>query len=167
MTLSLLQHVQTSSGTHHASYSKGTWTVFPALNYRGCEVGQSSLSSAKFEKEWNCKLHSHTWLHGVQKDNFTFFTITNNNVFYRMSVYRCPEHNCCHGINRRMKTFYSINLTYSRKKKTCIVTGVSLSNVTLLLQPGISHCRLQQSERLKKLSFETSMRFVLIVLLLL
>jgi hypothetical protein len=120
MTISLLQHLRTSSGTHHASYSKGTWTLSQALSHWGCEAGQSSLLSAEVKEEWSYKLQSPYMTAWRAEGQLHLFTQTNNIVFHRMSVYRCPKHNSFRGITRRMKTLYSINITYSRTGKDIV-----------------------------------------------
>ena len=66
-----LKNVQTSSGTHPASYSVGT-RVFPGVKQAGHEVNDLPPSSSKIENEWSYTSTPPIYLHGVDRENFTF-----------------------------------------------------------------------------------------------
>ena len=55
----LPQNVQTGSGVHPASYSNG-------------EVNHSPPTSAKVKNEWSYTSTSPIWVHGMDKENFSF-----------------------------------------------------------------------------------------------
>ena len=73
---SLLQNVQTNSGTHQAPYSIGTWVLSRPVKRPGCEVDHLPLSTAEVKNEWSYTSTSLVCLHGVYRNKFTFLYFT-------------------------------------------------------------------------------------------
>jgi hypothetical protein len=75
---SLLHRVQTGSGTHPASYPRGTRGSFPGVKQPRREADHSLPSSVKVKNAWSYTSTPPVCLHGVvlsygkQRDNFTF-----------------------------------------------------------------------------------------------
>ena len=70
---SLLQNIQTGSGTHPASYLMGTWYLSQGLKRSGCEVNHSPPCSGEVKNKWSCSSTHSVCLHGVKRENCTFF----------------------------------------------------------------------------------------------
>jgi hypothetical protein len=73
-TFSLLQNIWMGSSAHWASYSEWVLGFFSGSIVAGCEVDYSSPSSAKVKNKWNYTSAPLIWLHGMDKDNFIFYT---------------------------------------------------------------------------------------------
>jgi hypothetical protein len=73
--LSLLQNIQTGSGTNSASYFKGTRSFFPGAKWPGNEADQSPPSSAKIKNVWSYTTTPPMCVHGIFRDNFSFLLI--------------------------------------------------------------------------------------------
>jgi hypothetical protein len=65
--------VQTISVAHLNLLFSGHWDSFPGVKRPGPEVHYWPPSCAEFRNEWSCTYTSPVWIHGVDRDNFTFF----------------------------------------------------------------------------------------------
>jgi hypothetical protein len=63
------------SGAHSAFYSMGTGDSFLGVKRLGRESGHSSPSSADVQNDWSYTSSLSIYLHGVYRDNFTFFAV--------------------------------------------------------------------------------------------
>jgi hypothetical protein len=76
MEIFLLQNVQTPSGAHAASYSMATRDYWSGINRQRREVNNLPPTTADVKNEGNCTSAFPRCLHCVDRDDFTFCTIT-------------------------------------------------------------------------------------------
>jgi len=69
-----LQNVQTAHETHPLSYPTGTWILLRGVKRPGRDVNHALPLRVDVKNEWSHTFAPPICLHGVGKENFTFFT---------------------------------------------------------------------------------------------
>jgi len=70
----------------------GSGDVFTGLNWPGLEVDDSRSSSAEVRNEWSSTSSPNIYLHGVERENFTFLLLWFCEMWRRVVLYRsCRE----------------------------------------------------------------------------
>jgi hypothetical protein len=81
---SLLQSIQTDSGTHPASCSMGNRALSPGVKRPGREANHSLPSSAEVKTECGHIFIPHICFHGLYRSNFTFYLLL---AFWKQRLY--------------------------------------------------------------------------------